>query len=72
MKVVFTASAWQDYLWFQEQSRQLLKRINDTFATFPFGVRGASFSAGSQAQRPLEKEQWIRDIWALSRTICSN
>ena len=36
MKLVFTESAWQDYLWFQEQSRQLLKRTNDTFATFPF------------------------------------
>jgi Txe/YoeB family toxin of Txe-Axe toxin-antitoxin module len=34
MKVVFNESAWQDYLWFQEQSRQLLKRINDTVATF--------------------------------------
>jgi len=29
MKVVFTESAWQDYLWFQEHSRQLLKRIRD-------------------------------------------
>ncbi|MBI4641085.1 MAG: Txe/YoeB family addiction module toxin [Candidatus Tectomicrobia bacterium] len=29
MKLVFTESAWQDYLWFQEHNRQLLKRIND-------------------------------------------
>ena len=29
MKVVFTESGWQDYLWFQEHNRQLLKRIND-------------------------------------------
>src|SRR6266850_5168820 len=29
MKVVFTASGWHDYLWFQEHNRQLLKRIND-------------------------------------------
>jgi Txe/YoeB family toxin of Txe-Axe toxin-antitoxin module len=36
MKVMFTESGWQDYLWFQEQSRQLLERINDTFATLPF------------------------------------
>jgi Txe/YoeB family toxin of Txe-Axe toxin-antitoxin module len=34
MKVVFNESAWQDYLWFREQSRQLLKRINDTVAMF--------------------------------------
>ncbi len=29
MKLVFTESAWQDYLWFQEHNRQLLKRINE-------------------------------------------
>ena len=28
MKLVFTPSAWADYLWFQEHDRQLLKRIN--------------------------------------------
>ena len=28
MRLVFTSSAWQDYLWFQEKDRQLLKRIN--------------------------------------------
>jgi toxin YoeB len=29
MKIVFTESAWSDYLWFQQQERKLLKRIND-------------------------------------------
>jgi len=28
MKLVFTESAWNDYLWFQENDRRLLKRIN--------------------------------------------
>jgi toxin YoeB len=28
MRLVFTPSAWQDYLWFQEHDRKLLKRIN--------------------------------------------
>lgn len=28
MRLVFTESAWQDYLWFQEKDRPLLKRIN--------------------------------------------
>lgn len=28
MNVVFTETAWNDYLWFQEKDRQLLKRIN--------------------------------------------
>jgi toxin YoeB len=39
MKLVFTNSAWEDYLWFQEKDRQILKRINqlirDTLRT-PF------------------------------------
>jgi toxin YoeB len=28
MKLVFTPSAWEDYLWFQDHDRKLLKRIN--------------------------------------------
>ena len=28
MRLVFTESAWNDYLWFQERDRRLLKRIN--------------------------------------------
>jgi toxin YoeB len=28
MKLVFTEAAWDDYLWFQENDRRLLKRIN--------------------------------------------
>lgn len=28
MRLVFTHSAWEDYLWYQEQDRQLLKRVN--------------------------------------------
>jgi toxin YoeB len=28
MRLVFTESAWDDYLWFQEKDRPLLKRIN--------------------------------------------
>ncbi len=28
MKLSFTPSAWEDYLWFQEHDRNLLKRIN--------------------------------------------
>ena len=39
MKLVFTESAWADYLWFQGRDRQTLKRINllirDTLRT-PF------------------------------------
>lgn len=28
MKLTFTPSGWEDYLWFQEYDRKLLKRIN--------------------------------------------
>jgi len=29
MKLVFTKSAWDDYIWFQENEKKLLKRINE-------------------------------------------
>jgi toxin YoeB len=29
MKLIFTDSAWEDYLWFQNSQPHLLKRIND-------------------------------------------
>lgn len=28
MRLVFTETAWQDYLWFQENDRKLVVRIN--------------------------------------------
>ena len=28
MRIVFSARAWEDYLWWQQQDRKLLKRIN--------------------------------------------
>jgi toxin YoeB len=28
MRLVFTESAWDDYQWFQDHNRKLLKRIN--------------------------------------------
>lgn len=28
MTIVFSAAAWDDYLWWQQQDRKLLKRIN--------------------------------------------
>ncbi|MBI1310986.1 Txe/YoeB family addiction module toxin [bacterium] len=32
MNLKFTPSAWDDYLWFQQQDRKLLKRINQLLA----------------------------------------
>lgn len=28
MKVVFSAHAWEDYLWWQRQDRKLMRRVN--------------------------------------------
>lgn len=28
MKIVFTPKAWNDYLWFQQHDKRLLKKIN--------------------------------------------
>ena len=28
MRITFTPSAWDDYIWFQENDRKLVKRIN--------------------------------------------
>jgi toxin YoeB len=28
MKISFTEVSWQDYIWFQENDKKLLKRIN--------------------------------------------
>jgi toxin YoeB len=28
MRIVFTSSAWEDYLWIQQHDRKLLKRVN--------------------------------------------
>lgn len=28
MKITFTKVGWEDYLWFQENDKRLLKRIN--------------------------------------------
>lgn len=28
MRLIFTESAWQDYLWFQDNDRKLTRRIN--------------------------------------------
>ena len=43
MMLCFTPSAWEDYQWFQQHDRKLLKRINrlieDTLRT-PFGGIG--------------------------------
>ena len=69
MKLAFTESAWQDYLWFQEHNRPLLKRINalikDTQRN-PFGGLGKP--------EPLKSDlsgYWSRRINAEHRLVYS-
>jgi toxin YoeB len=60
MKLVFTESGWQDYLWFQEKDRKLLKRIN----TLIREVLGTPFD-GLGKPEPLKGElsgYWSRRI----------
>lgn len=60
MRLVFTASAWEDYLWFLDHDRKLLKRINQLLkesARTPF--------AGIGKPEPLKGElsgYWSRRI----------
>ena len=69
MKIVFTESGWQDYLWFQEHNRPLLKRINDL-------IRDAQRSPfrGLGKPEPLKGElsgYWSRRINAEHRLVYS-
>ena len=60
MRLVFTPSAWEDYLWFQEHDRQLLKRINLLIA----GIQRDPFE-GIGKPEPLKGElsgYWSRRI----------
>ncbi|ETX01191.1 MAG: hypothetical protein ETSY2_37690 [Candidatus Entotheonella gemina] len=69
MNLVFTPSAWNDYLWFQDNHRQLVKRINmlirDTLR-HPF--------EGIGKPEPLKSElsgYWSRRINAEHRLVYS-
>jgi toxin YoeB len=69
MKIVFTESGWQDYLWFQEHNRPLLKRINDL-------IRDAQRSPfrGLGKPEPLKGElsgYWSRRINTEHRLVYS-
>jgi len=69
MKIVFTQSAWQNYLWFQEYNRPLLKRINDL-------IKDAQRSPfrGLGKPEPLRGElsgYWSRRINAEHRLVYS-
>jgi toxin YoeB len=69
MKIVFTKSGWQDYLWFQEHNWPLLKRLNDL-------IRDAQRSPfrGLGKPEPLKGElsgYWSRRINTEHRLVYS-
>lgn len=69
MRIVFTDSAWSDYLWFQEHERKLIKRINQL-------IKEASRSPfeGIGKPEPLKGElagYWSRRITQEHRLVYS-
>ena len=67
MKLTFTESAWQDYLWVQEQHRPLLRRLNELIRdTLRSPFRGIG------KPEPLKGElsgYWSRRITAEHRLV---
>jgi toxin YoeB len=69
MRIVFTDSAWSDYLWFQEHEQKLIRRINQL-------IREASRSPfeGIGKPEPLKGElagYWSRRITQEHRLVYS-
>ena len=67
MKLTFTESEWQDYLWVQEQNRPLLRRLNELIRdTLRSPFRGIG------KPEPLKGElsgYWSRRITAEHRLV---
>ncbi|HEX3529871.1 MAG TPA: Txe/YoeB family addiction module toxin [Thermoanaerobaculia bacterium] len=79
MKLTFTHSAWDDYLWFQGYDRKLLKRINlliqDTLRT-PFEGIGKpeplkAGLAGHWSRRITDEHRLVYTATATEVTIVS-
>jgi toxin YoeB len=67
MKLIFTESGWEDYLWFQENDRKLLKRIN---ALIKNAIRTPSEGLGRP--EPLKADlsgYWARRISSEHRLV---
>lgn len=67
MNVSFAANGWEDYLWWQEQDRKTLKRINMLIADI---VRNGHYGIGKP--EPLRHEYqgyWARRITSEHRLV---
>lgn len=59
MKVVFDEDAWADYLWWQSQDRQILKRINTLIADI---ARNGNEGIGKPELLKYLRGYWSRRI----------
>ena len=57
MRLVWTDLAWEDYLWFQENDRQLLKRIN-------LLIKDARRAPGSGLGKPERLKANLSGYWS--------
>jgi toxin YoeB len=57
MKLAFTDAAWEDYLWFQQNQPQLLKRINDL-------IKDAKRSPFKGIGKPEPLKRDLRGCWS--------
>lgn len=79
MKLTFTESAWRDYLWFQEQDRPLLKRLNELIRdTLRSPFRGIGKPeplkgelAGYWSRRITAEHRLVYEVSATALTIIS-
>lgn len=57
MKLAFTDAAWEDYLWFQQNQPQLLKRVNDL-------IKDAKRSPFKGIGKPEPLKRNLRGCWS--------
>lgn len=57
MKVVFSSQGWDDYLWWQQQDRKLLKRINQL-------IRDVERNGNDGLGKPEPLKHGFRGYWS--------
>ncbi len=57
MRLVFTEVGWEDYLWFQENDRQLLRRVN-------LLIRDSLRTPGSGLGKPERLRANLSGLWS--------
>lgn len=62
MELQFTQGGWEDYLWWQEQDRKVLKRINKLLEAT---LREPTFGIG----KPEQLRTQLVDLWSRRITL---